>query len=127
GCDRIQADIVRLRVHESGALTLEGKADQARPAPAMPRAAEGERPIVKPAAHAEAPALAVDADERRHDEIEPTRGDGAAARGAVRHRDAEHAAARPAGQGVEAQARVAPALDDGYADAHSPPSRGDEP
>ena len=89
GCDRIQADIVRLRIDRGGALTLEGKTDQARAAPAMPGAPEGERPIVEAAAHSEAPALAVDADQRRHDQIEPTRGHGVAARGAVRNRDAE--------------------------------------
>jgi len=125
-CDRIQVDIVRLRVHESGALTLEGKTDQTRSAPAMPGTPEGECPIIEPAAHAEATALAVDAHERRDDQIEPARGDGVAARGAVRNADPEHAAARLAGQRVEAQARVAPALDDRDVDAHSPPSRGDQ-
>src|SRR5579862_4389509 len=89
GGDRIQADVVRLRVYRDGALTLEGETDQARPAPAMPGAPEGQHPIVEAAAHAEAPALAVDADERRHDQIEPARGDAAAARGAVRDRNAE--------------------------------------
>jgi len=70
GCDRIQADIVRLRIDRSGALTLEGETDQARAAPAMPGAPEGERPIVEAAAHSEAPALAIDADKRRHDQMD---------------------------------------------------------
>ena len=106
GCERIQADIVRLRKDRVGALTLEGRvrpgAGRASNAAVTP---EGERAIVEAAAHSEAAALAVDADQRHHDQIEPARGDGVAARGAVRNRDAEHPAPRLAGQGVEAQAR----------------------
>src|SRR5580692_2059125 len=93
GGNRIQPDIVRLRIHRCGALALEGETHQARSAPVMAVAPEDERAIVEPAAHAEAPARAVDAHELHDDQVEPARGDGAAARGEVRNRDAEHAAA----------------------------------
>jgi hypothetical protein len=101
GGDRVQPDIVRLRVHRFDALALEGETDQVRSAPVMPVAPEGECAIVEPAAHSEAQPPPVDTHEGHHDEIEPTRGDGSAARGAVWDRDAEHAAARLAGQRVE--------------------------
>jgi len=126
GGDRVQPDIVRLRIHRFGALALEGETDQVGSAPVMPVAPEGERAIVEPAAHAEAPAPAIDTHERHDDEAEPTRGDGAAARGGMWNRDAEHAAARLAGQGVETQAGVAPALDHGHIDAHAPPPCRDQ-
>jgi hypothetical protein len=53
----------------------------------------------------------------------PCRGAGP---GEVWNRDAEHAAAHLAGQGVETQPGVAPALDDGHVDAHSPAPRRDQ-
>ena len=90
-----------------GALAVEGEADQPRTAPVPPVTPEGERTIVEAAAHPQAPAPRVDAHQRHDDEIEPARADGAAVRGAVRDRDAEHAAPRLARQRVEAQAPMA--------------------
>src|SRR5579871_885668 len=73
GGERIERKIPGLGMHALHPLALEGEADQQRPTPVQALAAKAECAVVETEPHAEAPAAAVDADQRYDDQVEPAR------------------------------------------------------
>ena len=68
--DGIQRHIPFLRLDVVDALTLVGESDQQRALPVQAAAEEGQRPVVEAAAHADAVALSIEADQRRQYKVQ---------------------------------------------------------
>src|SRR5271155_3402222 len=106
-----------------GALTVEGVPHQMGSRPYAAQASKLQSPVVVAAPHPEAPPSSVDADQRHDDEIEPACADRHTS--AVWYGNAEASGPRSFAQWVEANSRVTLIDDDGYVEAHSTPTRGD--